>query len=142
MASPLKLCPCPRMSAPRACYELAASRASRKQAPEDQFEADFGLISGSSSAVLRLAAARQSRLLIRYVRWEKLVAEDRTQPLLVPFVAPASVGDQQPVHLRRREGVDDVNRVALSKPAPQGARPSECVGDAALTFVTLASDVG
>ena len=44
---------------PRACYELAASRASRKQAPEDQFEADFGLISGSSSAVLRLAAARQ-----------------------------------------------------------------------------------
>jgi hypothetical protein len=55
---------------------------------------------------------------------EKLVDEDRPQPLLVPFPGPASV-DEQAVHLGRRNGVDDVGGVALSKPGPQSARPGE-----------------
>ncbi len=57
--------------------------------------------------------------------WEKLVDEDRPQPLLVPLPAPAPVEDEQAVHLGRGKGVDDVGGVALSEPGPQRARSSE-----------------
>jgi hypothetical protein len=57
--------------------------------------------------------------------WEKLVDEGRPQPLLVPLPAPAPVEDEQAVHLGRRDGVDDVGGVALSKPGPQGAGTGE-----------------
>jgi S-adenosylmethionine-dependent methyltransferase len=56
---------------------------------------------------------------------EKLVDEDRPQPLLVPLPTPAPVEDEQAVHLGRRKSVDDVGGVALSEPAPQRARSSE-----------------
>src|ERR1700722_18202395 len=73
---------------------------------------------------------------------EKLVGEDRPQPRLVALSAPAAVGDEQGVHLGRREGVDDVGGVALAEPGPQGARTSQRAGDALLTLVTLPGDLG
>jgi hypothetical protein len=73
---------------------------------------------------------------------EKLVDEDRAQPLLVPLAAPAPVGDKQAVHLGRREGVDDVAGVALSEPGPQRARTCDGACDTALALVPLPGDLG
>jgi hypothetical protein len=73
---------------------------------------------------------------------EKLVDEDRAQPLLVPLAAPAPVEDKQAVHLGRREGVDDVAGVALSEPGPQVAGTCDGACDTALALVPLPGDLG
>jgi hypothetical protein len=73
---------------------------------------------------------------------EKLVDEDRAQPLLVPLAAPATVEDKQAVHLGRREGVDDVAGVALSEPGPQVAGTCDGACDTALALVPLPGDLG
>jgi hypothetical protein len=73
---------------------------------------------------------------------EKLVDEDRAQPLLVPLAAPAPVEDEQAVHLGRCEGVDDVAGVALAEPGPQVAGTCDGACDSALALVSLPGDLG
>jgi len=73
---------------------------------------------------------------------EKLVGEDRAQPLLVALAAPAPVGDEQAVHLGRGEGVDDVAGVALPEPGPQVAGTCDGACDTALALVPLPGDLG
>src|SRR5579863_6379860 len=75
-------------------------------------------------------------------RGQELVDEDRRKPLLVPFAAPAAVGDEQAIDLGRGEGVDDVGRLALFEPRTQCARPEQRTRDAALAVVTLPGDLG
>ena len=44
---------------------------------------------------------------------EKLAYERLGEPGLVPFRWPSSVYDEQPVHLRRHKGVNDVTGITL-----------------------------
>lgn len=52
-------------------------------------------------------------------RSQKLSDEGGGEPVLILLIRPAAVDDEEPVDLRRHEGVDDVHRVTFLQAFPE-----------------------